>query len=233
MKRYKSPAEAKDYYFPPSTVASSSAMAICDVGIQTDDAQASHVSTSMQTDGPHTSSGSTQTSTETKNIGIQVFMDENIEGIRKNINKDSRLDALSHFFTELSQEFGLSVPDDFLVLSTRAMCQLKKSDRTNVIYFLAKGLGIPRTNEDDSRFPSKRMPMGLVEYTVNFFATEEHRKVSSYYCFHDYHSFNYYIATSMPYGLSPVVTNDVLSVWTEMGKTSPRSHVECFKSCCS
>ena len=65
---------------------------------------------------------------------------------------------------------GITVPEDFLILAAKAMSQLKKNKRSNIIYNLAKGLGTPRLHGNDSMFPTKRMPMGLVEYVINFFA---------------------------------------------------------------
>jgi len=37
---------------------------------------------------------------------------------------------------------------------------------------VAKGIGTMREDEKDSRFPTKRMPMGLVEYAADFYATD-------------------------------------------------------------
>ena len=47
----------------------------------------------------------------------------------------------------------------------------------NVLYNLAKGLGTPRLDGSDSRFPAKRMPMGLVEYATNFFVADKMQQV--------------------------------------------------------
>ena len=52
------------------------------------------------------------------------------------------------------------------------MAQLKHNEQGNVLYNLAKGLGTPRFNGSDSRFPAKRMPMDLVEYAMNFFVAD-------------------------------------------------------------
>ena len=49
------------------------------------------------------------------------------------------------------------------------MIQLSKGGRTNI---LAKGIGTMRSDKKDSRFPVMRMPMGLVEYTAQFFAAD-------------------------------------------------------------
>jgi len=49
------------------------------------------------------------------------------------------------------------------------MAQLSDNGRTNVLYNLPKGMGTLRHDMKDSRFPIKRMPMGLEEYTAQFF----------------------------------------------------------------
>jgi len=49
------------------------------------------------------------------------------------------------------------------------MSQLRYRQRTNVMYNLAKGLGTQRVDGSDSRFPTKCMPMELIEYTADFF----------------------------------------------------------------
>ena len=60
------------------------------------------------------------------------------------------------------------------------MLQLANNGRTNVLYNLAKGIGTLRQDEEDTRFPVKRMPMGLVEYTAQFFASDNLQQVRAY-----------------------------------------------------
>ena len=69
------------------------------------------------------------------------------------------------------------MPDDFLELSVSAMNQTRSSGWSNVLYSLAKGLGTERPDGSDSCFPSRRMPMGLIEYACNFFAQTDINKV--------------------------------------------------------
>ena len=52
------------------------------------------------------------------------------------------------------------------------MERLKLCSRSNVIYNLTKGLGMMRNDQSDSWFPAKRIPMGLIEYTCNFFVSD-------------------------------------------------------------
>ena len=60
----------------------------------------------------------------------------------------------------------------FLCLAASAMSQLSIGGRTNVLYNLAKGIRALRPGSKDSRFPINQMPMGLVEYTAQFFAMD-------------------------------------------------------------
>ena len=68
---------------------------------------------------------------------------------------------------------GLHVPPDFLELSLKAMAHLQKSGRSNILFGLAKGLGIQRDDGSDSLIPTNRMPMGLLEYVINFYQSSK------------------------------------------------------------
>ena len=72
----------------------------------------------------------------------------------------------------------VEVPNDFIELAVKAMIHLKENHRSNVLYNLVKGLGVMRQDKSDTRFPMIVMPMGLLEYMVNFYNAEEMRKVS-------------------------------------------------------
>ncbi len=90
----------------------------------------------------------------------------------------SQLQVASKLFSEYAlANCLLTIPEDFLSLAAKAMAQLKRSERSNVLYNLAKGIGTPRDDGSDSRLPTRRMPMGLVEHIVNFFVAEAMRKV--------------------------------------------------------
>ena len=43
--------------------------------------------------------------------------------------------------------------------------------RSNVLYKLSKGIGTLRPDNSDSCFPCKQMPMGMLEYMADFFAS--------------------------------------------------------------
>ena len=77
--------------------------------------------------------------------------------------------------SQISRQFSsllyhLDVPQDYLELSVQAMLHLKQCDRSNILYSLAKGLGTLKPDGSDSKFPAKRMPAGLLQHMVNFFA---------------------------------------------------------------
>ena len=86
-----------------------------------------------------------------------------------------QLQSLSNTFSALAANHGLSVPKDF---SIKAMKCLKESGRKNVIYSLAKSLATPRSDGSGSKFPTTRMPMGLLEYMVSFYQADNIQKVS-------------------------------------------------------
>ena len=73
---------------------------------------------------------------------------------------------LSH---HCSTHHELQVPDDFLPLSIDAMKNLQSHGKVNVLYSLARGLGLMRPDYSDSCFPVTRMPFGMLEYMVSFF----------------------------------------------------------------
>ena len=85
--------------------------------------------------------------------------------------------TLFHRYTSCS---GIAIPRDFLPLCLKAFAHLKASGRTNVLYNMSKCLGTMRTDNSDSLLPAKRMPMGLLEHTVNFFTSSSVQQVSVY-----------------------------------------------------
>jgi len=92
--------------------------------------------------------------------------------------EDTQLQTLSRLFSSyLVSSHDLQVPDDFLCHAANAMLQLRQNKRTNVLYNLAKGMGTLREDKTDSRFPIKRMPMGLVEYAASYFASDNLQEV--------------------------------------------------------
>ena len=104
---------------------------------------------------------------------VPVFVD-----MLNGIPAASLLPVLSELFSDcVLSLFKCAVPKDFLYLAASAMSQLSIGGRTNVLYNLAKGMGTLRPGSKDSRFPINRMPMGLVEYTAQFFAFDNLQQV--------------------------------------------------------
>ena len=71
----------------------------------------------------------------------------------------------------------LKVPCDFLVLASSAMVRLAEKHRSNILYNLVKGISTMRRDGSDSRFPTQRMPFGLVEYSASFFIADDLNQV--------------------------------------------------------
>ena len=88
-----------------------------------------------------------------------------------------------HIIATLFSSYGcehhnISIPVDFLQLTLNGSRHLQQCGRSNIIYGLAKGTGSMRDDGSDSRLPAKRMPMGMLEYTINFFIAAHMTKVN-------------------------------------------------------
>jgi len=102
---------------------------------------------------------------QTDDVNESVLAD-----LLKPLPMNKRLEFLSKMFSEYRlAAFHIIVPDKFLSYTAKAMSQLQHSQRKNVMYNLAKGLGIQRADNSDSSFPTKCMPMGFIEYAAEFF----------------------------------------------------------------
>lgn len=89
-----------------------------------------------------------------------------------------QVEVFSSLFSHYQrQHCNIRVPEGFLELAIRGMQHLHGSGRSNVIYAMAKAVGTMRRDNSDSLLPVKRMPMGLVEYIVNFFTSSSIQKV--------------------------------------------------------
>lgn len=144
-----------------------------------------------------------------------------------------QLDLLSRLFSSYaSRELKLSVPDDFVALAAKAMVQLKDNNHSNVLYNIAKVIGTIREDGSDSRFPIKRMPMGLVEYIASFFAADNLQSVSKGCCFMARNLLKFVCVHCtidfMSHGLSPLATNHVLSLWPEVVYSASWPSVEYY-----
>ena len=101
------------------------------------------------------------------------------------LHASEQLSVLSELFSaHLQQHYNIRrVPSDFLELVVRGMKHLHDTSWTNVIYTMAKALGTMRSDGSDSLLPTARMPMGLIEYIVNFYTASSVQKV---YTLHHY-----------------------------------------------
>ena len=68
---------------------------------------------------------------------------------------------------------SVTVPHDFIGQSLVSMQRLQQAGRSNVLAGLAKALGTMRSNDCDSLMPISRMPVGLIEYAVDFFTSKK------------------------------------------------------------
>ncbi len=98
------------------------------------------------------------------------------------LSSDEQLVLVSDMFKHIaSNKYSLDAPDDFVELALKGMQKLISDGKSNVIYGLCKGFGCSRPEkENESYFPTSRMPMGLLEYMVNFFITKHGNKVCYY-----------------------------------------------------
>lgn len=161
MKQFKTPRAAGEHYFHTSPpLVQPHPKATANVQVQTN----------LTT--PLTAVATTQTDPRPSNSA------DVIGSILSELNADSQIEVMSKLFSKyISTYFNLDVPEDFLSLAAKSMAQLKCSKRSNVLYNLAKGIGTPRADGSDSRLPTRRMPMGIVEHIANFFVAEKMRKV--------------------------------------------------------
>lgn len=98
------------------------------------------------------------------------------------LESNQQLQMISELYQKFCTEHSdISLPDDFLQFGLSAMVHLKSCGRSNVLYKLAKALGTMRSDQSDSLFPAKRMPMGLIEYCANFFCSSTPREVMAIY----------------------------------------------------
>ena len=59
------------------------------------------------------------------------------------------------------------------------MRNLRDAGRCNVLYLLAKAVGTMREDGRDTLLPTKRMPMGLLEYMVSCFTATSVNQVNN------------------------------------------------------
>ena len=112
----------------------------------------------------HIQSSSTQTNDVESIIDLTISLMASLPDEKKYYFINKVIQVLAARTTS-----SVSVPDDFVKLSLAAMERLKQCGRHNIVYGLVHGLGIMREDKSDSRLPALRMPMGLLEYVINFY----------------------------------------------------------------
>ena len=178
-KHFKTPIDAEKHYFPVSVsdvqpqptavlnVAVQTELTLSSSAVQTESTYHDVACQAPPGDGVHRAASQTDTTDYASNLPSQSSADSQLELLSKSYHR------------YMLANFAISVPDDFLSLAAKAMAQLRRSERTNVLYTLAKGIGTPREDGSDSRFPTRRMPMGLLEHIANFFVAEKMHMVSA------------------------------------------------------
>ena len=96
------------------------------------------------------------------------------------LQAEQQLNILSELFSMYLRENSdiRLVPSDFLELVVRGMRHLQEAGQTNIIYSLAKAVGMMRPDGSDSLLAMKNMPMVLIEYAINLFTASSIQKAS-------------------------------------------------------
>ena len=161
VRGFSSPAEAERHYFTPSS--------------------------SSQLPVESANSGESHPTASTSNqAGSPLQADQNAHFQRSDqdplakASPPERMRIISVLFSECLQDQAVRImPQDFLQLVVSCLNNFHDRKRSNVIYFLAKGIGTLRSDGSDTVFPLKRMPFGLVEYAANFFVAKSLQQVCS------------------------------------------------------
>ena len=121
-----------------------------------------------------------QDTPESSLSSIPIEREDSIMDSYCRLSSDEQLSLVCDMFAHTAtSKFGLAVPNDFLAMALKGMQNLSAAGRSNVICTLCKGLGSFRPgNSKETYFPTSRMPMGLLEYMVNFFTSEHGNTVS-------------------------------------------------------
>lgn len=128
-------------------------------------------------------SGSHEVCYSPKSITVVDTM-ETLLGRFHKLSAEEQLSLMSEVFcSHASTHYQMNLPHDFLTLSLNGMKHLNEMKRMNVLYELAKGLGVMRPDGTDSLFPTLRMPMGMLQFMVGFFNASPGGNVSNHYNF--------------------------------------------------
>ena len=91
--------------------------------------------------------------------------------------------VLNECFQVTAEKMGIETNVlDFPHLSLKSMKTLQDLGKTNTIYNLSKVVGEPRPDGSGTLIPLKRMPFGMVQYIIDFFASTNIMQVSTITC---------------------------------------------------
>ncbi|CAH3163834.1 unnamed protein product [Porites lobata] len=89
-------------------------------------------------------------------------------------------DTIAKFmFLELDHDFRAFIPSDFIKLCCKGINVLHSNGKENVLYYLARGLGMSRKDGSGPRLPIDKMPFGLLSYNIRYFAMDTVNNISS------------------------------------------------------
>jgi hypothetical protein len=97
----------------------------------------------------------------------------------KKLENEDLLEISDLIFGELLRRKSVDIPgSDFIKLSVSAMENLQEKKKSNVVYKLAKIVGVKRSDSDECLLPLSRMPWGLLQYQIDFFACKHINEVT-------------------------------------------------------
>ena len=98
--------------------------------------------------------------------------------LSKTLSTEELTTLSDELFSEVVWRRSLKVPGDkFITKAIVAMKKLQDNGKTNVVYNLAKIVAENRPNSDESLIPLNRMPWGLIQYQIDFFACKHINEV--------------------------------------------------------
>ena len=111
--------------------------------------------------------------------------DNNGNSVNELLNKAKCLplsdlsDLCEALYQELLAREKIPLPGrDFISHSVAAMQRLKQRQKSNVLYKLAKVIAVNRPDSTEPLMPMNRMPWGLVQYQIDFFACSHINEVT-------------------------------------------------------
>ena len=138
------------------------------------------------------------------------------------IPEREQADAICKLMQGLAVKSSLNVPDGYISDSLAAMQRLQHAGRSNILAQLAKAFGATRPDGIESLMPVNRMPVGLIEYVVNFFTSNSVSLLQQHTMAHIMYSLTGSYCSSR---LQILVRNHVFTVWNKMVQNQWRSYV--------